>query len=297
MLFIHLFVNDGIPTITYADAEGYRRWLRMNTASFEYLLSLVSPHISGRDTNMRIAITAGEKLAVTLRYLASGETQSSLSFQFRIAQNTISGIIKLVCNALVKVLSRNHLHVPSTKTEWEAVSADFYSMWQFPQCIDVGTNGRISDGGVWGKCKLKSALDKNALNIPVANTLPLTKTKVPYVIVADDAFPLSFNLMKPYPGRGLNEVERIFNGSNATEKSNLNNERSREAVERAHSRQNKSQQEMSSKNQDSRGSCQESQEQHEETSATDYTRTRAARERTIAAARVQQRQRQQPAAH
>ncbi|XP_055941833.1 uncharacterized protein LOC129971881 [Argiope bruennichi] len=54
-----------------SDAEGYRRWLRMNTASFEYLLSLVSPYISGRDTNMRIAITAGEKLAVTLRYLAS----------------------------------------------------------------------------------------------------------------------------------------------------------------------------------------------------------------------------------
>ncbi|KAF8778537.1 Protein ANTAGONIST OF LIKE HETEROCHROMATIN like protein [Argiope bruennichi] len=202
--------------------------------SFEYLLSLVSPYISGRDTNMRIAITAGEKLSVALRYIASGETQSSLSFQFRIAQNTISGIIKLVCNALVEVLSRNHLHVPSTKTEWEAVSAYFYTMWQFPQCIGaldgkhikispppnsgslyyVGTNGRISDGGVWGKCKLKSALDKNALNIPVANTLPLTKTKVPYVIVADDAFPLSFNLMKPYPGRGLNEdidVELIEN--------------------------------------------------------------------------------------
>ncbi|KAF8778418.1 Protein ALP1-like like protein [Argiope bruennichi] len=234
------------------DAEGYRRSLRMNTASFEFLLSMVSPYISGRDTNMRIAITAGEKLAVTLRYLASGETQSSLSFQFRITLNTISGIIKLVCNALVKVLSPNHLHVPSTKIEYEAVSADFYTMWQFPQCIgaldgkhikispppnsgslyynykgdfsialmalvdanlkflfvDVGTNGRISDGE---KCKLKSALDKNALNIPVANTLPLTNTKVPYVIVAGDAFPLSFNIMIPYPGRDLNEKERIFN--------------------------------------------------------------------------------------
>ncbi|KAF8785100.1 Centromere protein V like protein [Argiope bruennichi] len=183
------------------------------------------------------------------------ETQSSLSFQFRIAQNTTSGIIKLAGNALVKVLSPNHLHVPSTKTEWEAMSAAFYTMWQFSQYIgaldgkhikispppnsgslyynykgdfsivlmalvdanlkflfvDVGTNGRISDGGVWGKCKLKSALDKNTLNILVANTLPLTNTKVPYVIVADDAFPLSFNLMKPYPGRGLNEEERIFN--------------------------------------------------------------------------------------
>ncbi|GBO32017.1 hypothetical protein AVEN_264592-1, partial [Araneus ventricosus] len=77
--------------------------------------------------------------------------------------------------------------------------------------VDIGTNGRISDGGVWGKCKLKLALDRNTVNIPEADNLPLTTTKVPYVIVADDAFPLSINLMKPYPGRGLNDEERIFN--------------------------------------------------------------------------------------
>ncbi|GBO17788.1 hypothetical protein AVEN_25909-1, partial [Araneus ventricosus] len=76
---------------------------------------------------------------------------------------------------------------------------------------NVGTNGRISDGGAWGKCKLKLALDRNTVNIPEDNNLALTTTKVPYVIVADDAFPLSVNLMKPYPGRGLNDKEMIFN--------------------------------------------------------------------------------------
>ncbi|GBN27803.1 Protein ALP1-like, partial [Araneus ventricosus] len=237
------------------DAEGYRRWLRMDTATFELLLGMVTPYISGKDTNMRKAITPGEKLALTLRYLASGETQTSLSYQFRIAQNTISGILKLVCNALVTVLKDIHLCVPSSKAEWAAISAAFDDMWQFPMCIgaldgkhvkicpppnsgslyynykgdfsivlmalvdanlrfifvDIGTNGRISDGGVWGKCKLKLALDRNTVNIPEADNLPLTTTKVPYVIVADDAFPLSLNLMKPYPGRGLNDEERIFN--------------------------------------------------------------------------------------
>ncbi|GBN79263.1 hypothetical protein AVEN_87622-1 [Araneus ventricosus] len=77
--------------------------------------------------------------------------------------------------------------------------------------VDVGTNGRISDGGVWAKCKLKSALEKNKIKIPKANFLSGTLTKVPYVIVADEAFPLSFNLMKPFPGRGVNVEERIFN--------------------------------------------------------------------------------------
>ncbi|GBM14461.1 hypothetical protein AVEN_246616-1 [Araneus ventricosus] len=41
--------------------------------------------------------------------------------------------------------------------------------------------------------------------------MPLTTTKVPHVIVADDAFPLSLNLMKPYPERRLDDEEMIFN--------------------------------------------------------------------------------------
>ncbi|KAF8789744.1 hypothetical protein HNY73_007661 [Argiope bruennichi] len=65
--------------ILWRDAEGYRRWLRMNTASHkQFLLSMVSPYISGRDTNMRIAITPGEKLALILRNHSSGEIFFSL---------------------------------------------------------------------------------------------------------------------------------------------------------------------------------------------------------------------------
>ncbi|CAL1278735.1 unnamed protein product, partial [Larinioides sclopetarius] len=69
----------------------------MDVESFEYLLAKIEPLIKRMDTNMRQCISAGERLALTLRYLATGETQTSLSFQFRIAQNTISGIIPAVC--------------------------------------------------------------------------------------------------------------------------------------------------------------------------------------------------------
>jgi len=34
---------------------------------------------------------------------------------------------------------------------------------------------------------------------------------MPFVIVADDTFPLSNNLLKPYPERGLTYSQRIFN--------------------------------------------------------------------------------------
>lgn len=77
--------------------------------------------------------------------------------------------------------------------------------------IDVGCNGRISDGGVFNRCSLSNAMDTNSLNLPEATPLPNRDEPVPYVIVADDAFALKNYLLKPYPFRNLNATQRIFN--------------------------------------------------------------------------------------
>ena len=60
--------------------------------------------------------------------------------------------------------------------------------------VDVGINGRNSDGGIWSRCPLK-----NALNIPKPRALPGRLNKTPYVCTGDDAFPLSLHIMKPFP--------------------------------------------------------------------------------------------------
>ena len=54
------------------DAPGYRNFVRMNTVSFQLLLDKVKPSIQRQDTRMRLAIPAEERLALTLRFLASG---------------------------------------------------------------------------------------------------------------------------------------------------------------------------------------------------------------------------------
>ena len=64
--------------------------------------------------------------------------------------------------------------------------------------VDVGINGRNSDGGIWSRCPLKNALEKNALNIPEPRALPGRLNKTPYVCTGDDAFPLSLYMMKPF---------------------------------------------------------------------------------------------------
>lgn len=60
---------------------------------------------------MREPISAGERLAVTLRYLATGESFSSLQYIFRIPQSTISTIVPEVCDAIYAVLKDEFLKV------------------------------------------------------------------------------------------------------------------------------------------------------------------------------------------
>ena len=57
------------------DVSSYLNFVRMNASTFETLLTKVAPLIARKDTNMRDAIPPGECLAVTLRFLATGENK------------------------------------------------------------------------------------------------------------------------------------------------------------------------------------------------------------------------------
>lgn len=78
--------------------------------------------------------------------------------------------------------------------------------------VDVGCQGRISDGGVFRNCSLYTALHNGSLGIPISEPLPGREMSVPYVIIGDDAFSLSEFLMKPYSGEfQQGSRQRIFN--------------------------------------------------------------------------------------
>lgn len=64
--------------------------------------------------------------------------------------------------------------------------------------VDAGINGRISDGGVMFYSKFGELFEQNRLNLPEPNCLPNTNVRFPFVFVADEAFALHQNLLKPY---------------------------------------------------------------------------------------------------
>lgn len=70
--------------------------------------------------------------------------------------------------------------------------------------VDIGDTGRQSDGGVFSNSSFGQAFDSDTLYIPQHSPLPgTTSPNFPFVIVADEAFPLKENLLRPYPGRYL----------------------------------------------------------------------------------------------
>lgn len=77
--------------------------------------------------------------------------------------------------------------------------------------MDLGTEGRISDSGIWGACALQKHLRRGSLNLPPPEPLPNTSVSLPYHFVGDDAFPLDEHMMKPYGHRSLSKEQTVFN--------------------------------------------------------------------------------------
>jgi hypothetical protein len=79
--------------------------------------------------------------------------------------------------------------------------------------VSVGAEGKASDGGIWQQCSFHEYLhdQSNPLQIPTPVNIPGTEYNTPFYLVGDDAFRLSPNLMKRFPGIGLTRKQQIFN--------------------------------------------------------------------------------------
>lgn len=78
--------------------------------------------------------------------------------------------------------------------------------------VDIGAAGSNHDSTVFKESGFGHAILKNKFSIPQDVKLPNTAdTVLPYVFVADAAFPLTQHIMRPYPQQNAGEKIRIFN--------------------------------------------------------------------------------------
>ena len=90
------------------DREMYFRYVRMTSDRKEFLLSLSAPLITKLLTNYKEPIPPEQRLSLTLRHLAAGESQISLKLQYHIRRQTFSKIIPEACKAIYQRWSRGH---------------------------------------------------------------------------------------------------------------------------------------------------------------------------------------------
>ena len=124
--------NRLMPELRHEDPATFQNFLRIPPEMFDELLDRMQPRITKKDTYYRKAIDPGTKLAVTLRHLASGDLYSSMTFSFRIAANTLSLIVKEVCQAIVEEYKDEVMKCPTTPEEWIAVAEKFERRWNVP---------------------------------------------------------------------------------------------------------------------------------------------------------------------
>lgn len=76
--------------LTSEPSGEFDNFCHMSSSDFESLLQRVSPLISKNDTQFREAIPPKVRLAITLRFLASGDSYKSLHYFFKVSSQVIS---------------------------------------------------------------------------------------------------------------------------------------------------------------------------------------------------------------
>ena len=96
------------------DRIGFKDMFRRSVIDYEFLLSQISDLISPNDRIGGNRPILDERLALTLRYLATGESCQSLSFQFRISLVAVSYIGKGCCSAINERLQNMFIELPNS---------------------------------------------------------------------------------------------------------------------------------------------------------------------------------------
>ncbi|KAE8739562.1 hypothetical protein FOCC_FOCC014945, partial [Frankliniella occidentalis] len=156
-----------IPTMRATDPDQFYDFFRVTPESFDILEEMVSPHLVKRS-----CVSEGERLAITLRYIASGDRQKSLSYLFRVSPQCISNIIFETATVIATSLEKGtHLLILMAVAD---------AKYRFTM-VDFGASGRRGDANLIHNSVMGRKLKNNRLRIP--NACP-----APGVTVVENAF-------------------------------------------------------------------------------------------------------------
>ena len=70
-----------------------------------------------------------------MRYLATRDSQPSLSFAFQLGRTTVCHIVNEMYEAVWLALNKTYRKAPSSVNAWKSIADQFHTEWNFPHCI------------------------------------------------------------------------------------------------------------------------------------------------------------------
>ena len=107
------------------DTKGYRNFLRIDPDLFTEMVERISPVVCKQETRMRHPLAVDLKLAVTLWFLATGNSYATLQYSFRVSKSAISRFVPKVCEAIIDTYKPDILTCPRTPDAWKLVAEGF----------------------------------------------------------------------------------------------------------------------------------------------------------------------------
>ncbi|XP_046398163.1 uncharacterized protein LOC124164969 [Ischnura elegans] len=179
-----------------SDGEDYRNFLRMSHEKFLFLHAKIAHKIQRSDTSMRQAISSKVRLAICLRFLATGDSFRSLEFLSRVSRSTIACLVP---------------EIPDSHNSWRELAENFNTIWQFPLAV----------GAVDGKHVLIKAPQgegsrlfnyKGTYSVVLLALVDASHRFIYIDVGWDDAFQLNTTLMKPFPRTcAVSTRHKVFN--------------------------------------------------------------------------------------
>ena len=124
-----------IKEMQVVDEMLFYQQVRMMPQKYETLLALVARRIT-KSSVKREAISPGERLSVTLRYLVTGDAQTTIAASYRMSKTSVHRIIKETTQVIWdELLQAGFLKVPSTENEWKSLACEVENKWNFPNCV------------------------------------------------------------------------------------------------------------------------------------------------------------------
>lgn len=100
-----------LKELTATDLKDFKNFLRMDEICFNRILSYISKDIEKQNTVCREAIPVREKLAVVLRFLATGESFKDLDYNTKLSSSFLREAAINVCEAIYTNMKGDFLKV------------------------------------------------------------------------------------------------------------------------------------------------------------------------------------------